>query len=213
MEKFVHIFFFCMVYLFCWVFFPSYLVFFPVPLQRSHSNHFWLSLLIAWRPFFLASHVLLACSPSDLERPWSSHWRRPLNARLTATLAPHPTTPIASITPVQLHTLPHLPGRSGAKDVLEVHGREGLPASPRVCYLVTEGSAYCQGSTGAVCSVASVMSDFVPLWTVALQAPLFMEFSRQEYWSGLPFPSPGDLADPEIEPRSPALQADSLSLS
>ena len=37
-----------------------------------------------------------------------------------------------------------------------------------------------------------------------------MEFSRQEYWSGLPFPSPGDLADPEIKPRFPALQADSL---
>ena len=47
-------------------------------------------------------------------------------------------------------------------------------------------------------------------WTVALQAPLSMEFSRQEYWSGLPFPSPGDLQDPGIESRSPALQADSL---
>ena len=39
---------------------------------------------------------------------------------------------------------------------------------------------------------------------------LSMEFSRPEYWSGLPFPSPGDLPNPEIEPRSPALQADSL---
>jgi len=44
---------------------------------------------------------------------------------------------------------------------------------------------------------------------VAHQAPLSMEFSRQKYWSGLPFPSPGDLPDPEIKPRSPALQADS----
>ena len=42
------------------------------------------------------------------------------------------------------------------------------------------------------------------------QAPLSMGFSRQEYWSGLPFPSPGDLPDPEIKPRSPALQADAL---
>ena len=49
------------------------------------------------------------------------------------------------------------------------------------------------------------------LWTVALQPPLSMGFSRQEYWSGLPFPSPGDLPDPGIEPRSLALQADSLS--
>ena len=47
-------------------------------------------------------------------------------------------------------------------------------------------------------------------WTVVYQASLSMGFSRQEYWSGLPFPSPGDLPDPGIEPRSPALQADTL---
>ena len=52
---------------------------------------------------------------------------------------------------------------------------------------------------------------FVTPWTVAYQAPLFMGFSRQEYWSGLPFPSPGDLPDPGIEPGSPALEADSLT--
>ena len=46
--------------------------------------------------------------------------------------------------------------------------------------------------------------------TVARQVPLSMEFSRQEYWSGLPCPPPGDLPDPGIEPWSPALQADSL---
>ena len=44
-------------------------------------------------------------------------------------------------------------------------------------------------------------------WPVACQAPLSMEFSRQEYWSGLPFSTPRDLPDPEIEPGSPALQA------
>ena len=47
-------------------------------------------------------------------------------------------------------------------------------------------------------------------WTVARQAPLSMGFSRQEYWSGLPFHSPGDLPDSRIEPRRLALQADSL---
>ena len=47
-------------------------------------------------------------------------------------------------------------------------------------------------------------------WTVAYQAPLSMGFSRQECWSGLPFPSPGDLPDPGIEPRSPTLQVDAL---
>ena len=46
-------------------------------------------------------------------------------------------------------------------------------------------------------------------WTVARQAPLSMEFFRQEYWGGLPFPSPADLPKPGTEPRSPALQADS----
>ena len=48
-------------------------------------------------------------------------------------------------------------------------------------------------------------------WTVAHKAPPSMGFSRQEYWSGLPFPSPGDLPDPGIEPRSLALQADALT--
>ena len=47
-------------------------------------------------------------------------------------------------------------------------------------------------------------------WTAAYQVPPSMGFSRQEYWSGLPFPSPGDLPDPGIEPGSPTLQADTL---
>ena len=52
---------------------------------------------------------------------------------------------------------------------------------------------------------------FATPWTIASQAPLSMGFSRQEYWSGLPFPSPGDLPNPGVEPGSPALQADALS--
>ena len=56
----------------------------------------------------------------------------------------------------------------------------------------------------------SVMSNSLQPITVAYQAPQSMEFSRQEYWSGLPFPSPGDLPNPGIEPRSPTLQADAL---
>ena len=51
---------------------------------------------------------------------------------------------------------------------------------------------------------------FATPWTVAYQGPLSMGFSRQEYWSGLPFPSPGDLPNPGIEPGSPALRADTL---
>ena len=52
---------------------------------------------------------------------------------------------------------------------------------------------------------------FATLWTVAHSAPLPMGFSRQGYWSGLPFPSPGNLSNPGIEPRSPTLQADALT--
>ena len=58
--------------------------------------------------------------------------------------------------------------------------------------------------------VAKLCLTLATSWTAAYQAPLSMGFSRQAYWSGLPFPSPGDLPDPGIEPRSPALQADSL---
>ena len=58
----------------------------------------------------------------------------------------------------------------------------------------------------AYCGLVALVTP----WTVACQAPLSMGFPKQEYWSGLPFPSPGDLPDPEIKPRHSALQADSL---
>ena len=59
-----------------------------------------------------------------------------------------------------------------------------------------------------VCVRHSVM--FATSWTVARQASLSVEFSRQKYWSGLPFPFPGDLPDPKIKPMSPALWVNSL---
>ena len=73
-----------------------------------------------------------------------------------------------------------------------------------------------------ICMLACMLSRFscvqfcATLWIVAHQAPLSMGFSRQEYWSGLPCPPPGDLPDPGVKPMSPvspALQADSLPLS
>ena len=60
------------------------------------------------------------------------------------------------------------------------------------------------------CSLLGHVQLFVGPWTVAHQVSLSMGFSRQEYWSGLPFSSPENLPDPGIEPRSPKLQADSL---
>ena len=57
--------------------------------------------------------------------------------------------------------------------------------------------------------VTKLCLTLVTPWTVACQDPLPIGFSRQEYWSGVPFPSPGDHPDPGIEPESPALQVDS----
>ena len=79
----------------------------------------------------------------------------------------------------------------------------------QICHTVEQINRCDQHKLGSVCSV---MSNSETLWTVTSQAPLSLEFSRQEYWSGLQFPSPGDLCDIGIEPRSPALQANSLLL-
>ena len=79
--------------------------------------------------------------------------------------------------------------------------------SPFWLYLMI-GVTVCIGGGGGL--VAKSYPTLVIPWTLAYQAPLSMGFSRQEYWSGLPFPSPGDLPDPGIKPRSPALQADDL---
>ena len=59
-------------------------------------------------------------------------------------------------------------------------------------------------------SITQCVQLFTTAGTVARQVPLSMGFSQEEHWSGLPFPSPGDLPDPGIEPGSPALQADTL---
>ena len=67
------------------------------------------------------------------------------------------------------------------------------------------------GYTRLLCSVAQSCLTLCDPWTVVHQAPPSMGFSRQEYWSGLPFPPPGDLPNPGIEPRSPTLQADALT--
>ena len=73
------------------------------------------------------------------------------------------------------------------------------------------GSSYKAEDTKSTVKLLSCVRLFVIPWTVAYWAPLSMEFSRQEYCSGLPFPSPGDLPNPGIEPGSPALQADAFT--
>ena len=81
-------------------------------------------------------------------------------------------------------------------------GLYGFPSRPsHICL--------CESEKWKCLSLSPVLLFETP-WNVACQAPLSMEFSRQEHWSGLPFLSPGDLPHPGIKPRSPALQADSL---
>ena len=114
------------------------------------------------------------------------------------------------------------PGYSGALPVLghlfRFHpSTRTLPPRPACVGDVRTRRARCCVRLGAPLSVANGDSFTcarhdrlcVILWTVALQAPLPLGFSRKEYWSGLPGPSPGDLPDPGIEPEasvSPALQ-------
>ena len=75
-----------------------------------------------------------------------------------------------------------------------VRSEQGLLNMAKLCNLLN-----CGGLVTKLCPT------LVTTWTVACQAPLSIGFSRQEYWCGLPFPSPGDLPDPGIKPTSPAL--------
>ena len=94
-------------------------------------------------------------------------------------------------------------GRTDKRRDIEGEGLKKHPVS---------GAGLCNFGIGKVKvkSLSHVRLLATP-WTVAYQAPLSMGFSRQEYWSGLPFPSSGDLPDPGIKPRCPALQADALT--
>ena len=76
------------------------------------------------------------------------------------------------------------------------------------CFNFTLHSSFCKVKVKSL----SCVQLFATPWTVACKDPLSMGFSRQEYWSGCPFSSPGDLPNPGIEPRSPALQVDSFQL-
>ena len=83
-----------------------------------------------------------------------------------------------------------------------------------VVFVYGEGGCACDIETQlpgeVVVFTCSIMSDSATSWTIAHQSPLSLGFPRQEYWSGLPFLSPGDVPDPGIEPTSPAWQADSF---
>ena len=114
----------------------------------------------------------------------------------------------------------------GQCDELREEGRGGEGASREThgnveCFVIFGGPWAAgvtqddQGASRLLCCflVAQSRPTLVATWTVARQAPLCMGFSRQEYWSGLPFPFSGSLPDPGIEPASPALTGRSLPLS
>ena len=111
---------------------------------------------------------------------------------------------------VYIHTLEHL---SLYKSVLQKLSRCLHTGSyVNICKReMTKCTLYGYESVKAKAKSLSRVRLFVTPWTVAYQAPLSMGFSRQDYWSGLPFPSPGDLPDPGTEPRFPTLEADSLT--
>ena len=101
--------------------------------------------------------------------------------------------------------------RTQSQDVPQMLQGHLLPPSamvPSLCHPIWAGAVL----TSEFLKVKSLsrVRLFAAPWTVAHQASPSMGFSRQEYWSGLPFPSPGDLPHPGIEPRSPVLQADTL---
>ena len=89
-----------------------------------------------------------------------------------------------------------------------------LKDQPQNLHSIISASIFCSKNIMLLAAaddfIAKSHPTFATPWTVALWVPLSMEFSRQEYWSGLPFPFPGDLPDPGIKPESPALHADSF---
>ena len=97
---------------------------------------------------------------------------------------------------------PHLPLNTDVHRDISQGCIQAQPEGPQLF----PGSTF-SGGDGVVMQSCPTLST---PWTVACQGPLSMGFSKQEHWSGLPFPSPGDLPDPGIELRSPAFQADSL---
>ena len=88
----------------------------------------------------------------------------------------------------------------------QIRARKGLLHCRQILYHWATGSTYV-----CVLSRFSPVQLFATPWTIAHQSPQSVGFSRQEYWSELPFPSPRDLPDPGIEPRSPALQEEALT--
>ena len=96
------------------------------------------------------------------------------------------------------------------KSLLQHHNSKASILQHSAFFIVQLSHPYMTTGKIMKMKLLSRVQLFATPWTVAYQAPPSMGFSRQECWNGLPFPSPGDLPNPGIEPGSPALQADAL---
>ena len=154
----------------------------PLP----HSILFQAPYLRGWRewhrhPPSCASWRPLAQHNQPITEPYQGHLRKSSQTHPVPP-TPHPTR---SRRPLPLSTVPPA-SNLNSNPKPKPNSNTNLKESAQLCLL------------------------FATPWTVAQQAPQFMEFSRQKYWSGLPFPSPGDLPNSRIKPRSPTLQAAAL---
>ena len=111
-----------------------------------------------------------------------------------------PSEDLGVLCPLGLLHFPAKAPHRSSQDCLNSQGcRTG---SPSIWLRCSQGAKSDTGSVPKLACAFSCIRFFAPPWTVAHQAPLSMKFSQQEYWSGLTFPSPGDIPDPGIEPTS-----------
>ena len=134
-------------------------------------------------------------------KPWFTHLANTANAFFKDKAQCWKTWAKQEVIPLLLWKVYNLAGWFKSED-FKIRGVSCLKINSRI--------AFSSSSCNKHAFMLSHVRLFATPWTVAHQAPLSMEFSRREYWSGWPFPSPGDLPDPGIENRSPELQADSL---
>ena len=154
----------------------------------------------------MADEISLKASCGTAPRVYLSH-KKHTSKNTSWETGKFPSVPPPTHTAASSHNDKHL------TSCWQQNGQKCGPPRPHA-----DASALCCEHSVTSALAAVKVSDTSPSrvrlvaipWPVVYQASLSMGFSRQEYWSGLPFPSPGDLPDPGIKPRSPALQADAL---
>ena len=161
------------------------------------SSHF-----ILCRPLLLlpsiSPSIRVFSSESTLHMSWPKYW--------SFSFSISPSKEIPGLISFRMDWLDLLEVQGTLKSLLQHHSSEASILQRSAFFTFQLSHPYMTtGKTIALTRrtfVASVMSNSATLWTVARQAPLSMRFSRQESWSGLPFPPPGDLPDLRIEPGS-----------